>query len=65
MPNKSKKRMKPRPACWPGESLNFRMWREGNKATVICEKCRGILLVLTGQAADVLSLMKEHRCRQK
>ena len=55
-------RQKTRPTPWPDKSLNFRMWLEGNKAPIVCQHCRKVVVTLTGQAVDLLPLLRGHRC---
>ena len=53
---------KPRPIPMPNKSLNFRLWIEGNRAPVVCQRCKKVVMVLTEQAVNILPLLKEHRC---
>lgn len=57
-PTRSKARREP----FPNHSLNYRLWIEGNRAPLMCQKCHKIVVTLTGQTVDLLPLLREHRC---
>ena len=56
---------KPRSTPLPNKSFNFRLWIEGNQAPVVCQKCNKKVVILKGQAVDLLPLLKEHRCAEE